>query len=447
MNPITVEDLKKILQENGIVGAGGAGFPTYAKIDDRADTLILNCAECEPLLKLHRQLLEKNSLAILSALYMISKIVGAENIIIAVKEEYTETILSVKEHIGKFPNMRLEILNSVYPMGDEIILTYEVTGKIIPPGSLPIESGITIFNVETIYNIHQAVNCQQSVTRKLVSIVGEVSQPITTYIPLGCTIKDAVSMAGEITVDSSAVIVGGPMMGSVADLSEVITKTTNAILVLPRDHFLIRTKNRNPNTSLKRASSACCQCQACTDLCPRHLLGYPIEPHKFMRAACNKDFQNMNSFTDTLYCSSCGICEMFSCPQSLAPRSLLAVYKSELAKAGVRPEKKSAYVNEARNYRKVDEHRLKERLGLGIYDKNSPLTETDLTIQNVKIPLKQHIGTPATPIVSVGEKVVLGQTIGMYSKGLSVSVHASLSGIVTEVNHSISIRGCLVSLT
>ena len=436
MNPLTIEELKKILQENGIVGAGGAGFPSYAKIDERADTLILNCAECEPLLKLHRQLLEKNSLEILSALNMISKIVGAENIIIAVKEEYSETILSVREHIDKFPNARLKILNSVYPMGDEIILAYEATGKIIPPGSLPIESGITIFNVETIYNIHQAVNCLQPVTKKWVSIVGEVNQPITTYIPLGCTIKDAISMAGEVTVDPPAIIIGGPMMGSVATLSDVITKTTNAILVLPKDYFLIRIKNRNPDISLRRASSACCQCQTCTDICPRYLLGYPIEPHKFMRSASNRDFQNINSFTDTLYCSSCGICEMFSCPQSLAPRSLLATYKAELAKAGVRPEKKTASVNEARTYRKVDEHRLKERLGLSIYDKAAPMKDAELTIQNVKIPLKQHIGAPATPVVSVGEKVALGQTIGMCSEGLSVSVHASLSGIVTEVNLS-----------
>ena len=106
------------------------------------------------------------------------------------------------------------------------------------------------------------------------------------------------------------------MMGNIKGEDSPVTKTTNAVLVLPREHSLIQKKNQNPAIGLKRAASACCQCQACTDLCPRHALGHPIEPHKFMRAAANRDFRDANPFVNTFFCSSCGLCELYSCPVS-----------------------------------------------------------------------------------------------------------------------------------
>ena len=153
-----IKELQKIIQENGVVGAGGAGFPTYMKIDERANTILMNCAECEPLLKLHRQLLEKHAYGIMKTFDMIAKTVGAKEAIIGVKKSYKDTVRALESHLGDFPGMRLALLEEVYPMGDEIVLIYEATGRVVRPGGLPIEEGVAVFNVETVYNIYRAVN-------------------------------------------------------------------------------------------------------------------------------------------------------------------------------------------------------------------------------------------------------------------------------------------------
>ena len=141
--------LSDLLKDNGIVGAGGAGFPTYAKIDDRAKTVILNCCECEPLLRLHRQLLERNARDILDAFELVRVTVGAEEGVVGLKKVYKKTIEALNGVIGEYPRLRVKTLDDVYPMGDEVVLIYEVTGKVVRPGGLPIESGVSVFNVET----------------------------------------------------------------------------------------------------------------------------------------------------------------------------------------------------------------------------------------------------------------------------------------------------------
>ena len=152
-----IQTLKQILQENGIVGAGGAGFPTYAKLDERAEIILMNCAECEPLLKLHRQLLEQHAEEILKAFDMIARTVGAKEAVIGIKREYKATLKAIDRYIDSYPDMRVQLLDSAYPMGDEVVLIYEATGRVIRPGGLPIEEGVAVFNVETVYNVYRAV--------------------------------------------------------------------------------------------------------------------------------------------------------------------------------------------------------------------------------------------------------------------------------------------------
>ena len=348
-----MQALKQVLQENGIVGAGGAGFPTYAKLDERAEVILMNCAECEPLLKLHRQLLEQRAEEILRTFDGIARTVGAQEAVIGIKREYKAAVKAIETYIDAYPNMRIQLLDSVYPMGDEVVLIYEATGRVIRPGGLPIEEGVAVFNVETVYNAYRALERQTPVFDKLVSVVGEVERPVTLRVPIGASIGDTVAYAGGITAKEPAYLVGGPMMGNLATDSDVVTKTTNAIIVLDKSHTLIQRKNRNAAIDLKRAASSCCQCETCTSLCPRHALGHPIEPHKFMRSAANKDFQDTNVFLNTFFCSSCGLCENFSCPQGLSPRSLIADYKLGLRKAGVKPpaDVKPAPVKKSREYR------------------------------------------------------------------------------------------------
>ena len=431
-----IKELSNILQQNGIVGAGGAGFPTYAKLDERAETIILNCAECEPLLRLHRQLLEKHAREIVETFHMIGQTVGAKDIIIGIKKAYKKTIEALNECIGDYEGVRLGLLDEVYPAGDEVVLIYEVTGKVVRPGGLPIESGVAVFNVETVYNVYRAMKHNTPVVDKLVSVVAEENNQITVRVPIGCTIEEVVAMAGGVTTPNAVYFIGGPMMGNIGTGAQAVTKTTNAVLVLPENHLIIQKKKSKASIDLKRAAASCCQCTMCTDLCPRHLLGHPIEPHKFMQAATCKDMQKTEIFINTMFCCSCGLCELYSCMQGLSPRSLMAEYKVGLRANGIKPPQgvEAKAVGPEREYRKVPMERLMARLDLTKYDREAPLDDDVVDMKRVKIMLSQHIGAPASAVVKSGDKVEMGQVIAEPGKGLSVAIHASISGTVTEVN-------------
>lgn len=430
-----IDELKNIARNNGIVGAGGAGFPAYAKMTDKADTVILNCVECEPLLKLHRQLLATHTEEIIQMLDEVRESFGAKEAVIGIKSEYVTTIKAVEEVLGDFPKVRICALKPAYPMGDEVVLIYEATGRVIQPGGLPIDENVVVYNVETMYNLYRAVHLDIPVTNKLVSIVGEIDHPLTVRVPLGTTVKEAIALAGKVTVEDPAYVMGGPMMGRLGTENTVITKTTNAIIILPKDHHVVVRMDKNLEIEKKRASSSCCQCRTCTDMCSRHALGHPIEPHKVMRAVANHDTSDMSVFVNTAYCSGCGICEKYACPQGLSPKSIIQAFKGGLRAVGIKVEKVDpAPVLEDRELRKLPVHRLAARLDLTKYDKPAPFEDTTPTTKLVKIPMSQHIGAPATPIVSVGDTVKKGQLIGEPKDGLSVAIHCSIDGVVQKVS-------------
>lgn len=430
-----IDELKNIARNNGIVGAGGAGFPAYAKMTDKADTVILNCVECEPLLKLHRQLLATHTEEIIQMLDEVRESFGAKEAVIGIKSEYVTTMKAVEEVLGDFPKVRICALKPAYPMGDEVVLIYEATGRVIQPGGLPIDENVVVYNVETMYNLYRAVYLDIPVTNKLVSIVGEIDHPLTVRVPLGTTVKEAIALAGKVTVEDPAYVMGGPMMGRLGTENTVITKTTNAIIILPKDHHVVVRMDKNLEIEKKRASSSCCQCRTCTDMCSRHALGHPIEPHKVMRAVANHDTSDMSVFVNTAYCSGCGICEKYACPQGLSPKSIIQAFKGGLRAAGIKVEKVDpAPVLEDRELRKLPVHRLAARLDLTKYDKPAPFEDTTPTTKLVKIPMSQHIGAPATPIVSVGDTVKKGQLIGEPKDGLSVAIHCSIDGVVQKVS-------------
>ena len=172
-----IDELKSIARENGVVGAGGAGFPAYAKMTDKADTVILNCVECEPLLKLHRQLLAAHTEEIIGMLDEVREAFGAKEAVVGIKSEYVTTIKAVEAVLDKFPKVRICALKAAYPMGDEVVLIYEATGRVIKPGGLPIDENVVVYNVETMYNLYEAAYNNTPVSTKLVSIVGEIDNP------------------------------------------------------------------------------------------------------------------------------------------------------------------------------------------------------------------------------------------------------------------------------
>lgn len=431
-----IKELIGIVKDAGVAGAGGAGFPSYGKLSERTEIMILNCAECEPLLRLHRQLLEVHTYEILSTLKVMAEAVGAGQVIIGVKEAYTATVEALQAILSSFPMISLGLLPEIYPAGDEVVLIHETTGKVVPPGSIPIEVGVAVFNVETVYNIYQALK-ERPVTKKYITITGAVERPVTRIVPLGMEVGEVVKLAGRITTQKPVYILGGPMTGPLAGVHDVITKTSNGILVLPENHPVVLKKRGNAQINLKRAMASCCQCQMCTDLCPRYLLGHPIEPHAFMRAASSGTTRDLAPFLNTMFCVSCGLCEMYSCMQGLSPRSLIQEYKAGLRKEGVPVPKGTALAPVKRElaYRKVPLKRLQSRLGLNAYDHPAPLDETEVTAGKVRIRLSQHIGAPAEALVAAGDRVEAGQLIGRAKEGaLSLPVHASISGVVQDVN-------------
>ncbi len=434
-------ELKELMKECGIVGAGGAGFPSYAKLSDSADTIILNCAECEPLFRLHRQLMCEYTEEILTALDAVREAVGAKNAIVGIKAAYKEAIEKIGEHISSFENITVSHLPEVYPAGDEIILIYEATGRVVKPGKLPISEGVIVFNVETILNTYFAIKDKTPVTYKYVTVAGEVKNPATYKVPLGVTLKSLVELAGGETAKECEYINGGAMTGNAAKKDDVVTKTTNAVLVMPKEHPVIMKKKTNRKIDIYRAMSACCQCRMCTDMCTRHLLGHPIEPHAFMRAVAKGMTGDLTAVLNTAYCSQCRVCEMYACHQGLSPASLIGTFKNELRAKGVVSDKEPKFtgVNEHRKYRTIPMERLISRLGISQYDKEAPIVELpegfEEKCKTLKIMLRQHIGQPAKALVKKGDKVEKNQKLAS-CEALGAEIHSPVSGTVKDIKEN-----------
>lgn len=432
-----LETLTKILQENGIVGAGGAGFPAYAKLDKRADTIILNCAECEPLFKVHRQMLEKYAYEIVSAFSMVADAVEADRAIIGIKPSYKGAAEAVKAAMETFPKVSISYLPEIYPAGDEVILTYETTGRAIKPGNIPISVGVTVFNVETMLNIYRAVNESAPVTHKFVMVAGEVANPAVVRVPLGISHKEVVDMCGGATIKEPVYLIGGPMTGKIGSPHGLITKTTNAVILLPQEHYIVQRKTVKPNIGMKRAMSACCSCRMCTDLCSRNLMGHPIDPQAFMHSVSHNEVLDKEPFLNTSFCSQCGLCEMYSCMQGLSPATLIGQCKTSLRAKGVPPKKDAKYsgVSDKRKYRSVPVSRLITHLGLTKYNVEAPISEEQIKWKRISVSLQQSIGAPSVAAVKKGDKVSAGQMIASAPEGkLGVALHSPVDGKIADVN-------------
>ncbi len=442
---MSLEELKLKLREAGIAGAGGAGFPSYAKLSTQADTIILNCAECEPLLKLHQQLLAEYAYEILSALTMIAEATGAKSIIIALKEHYKGAVDAVSALLDNFKNVKISYLPEVYPAGDEVVTIYETTGRVVPPGSIPISIGVTVFNVETVLNMYYALTENTPVTHKYVTISGAVKKPITVKAPLGIPFSELIKLAGGATCEEYSVISGGPMTGKLVNPYDTVTKTTNGILVFPKNHRIVDTKKTKISISLKRAMGTCCQCRACTVTCPRNLLGHPIQPHAFMRSATSGDTKDLAPFINTMFCSGCGLCELYSCPQGLAPRTLIGEYKAGLRASGVSVPKdvKSQNVDAVRSMKLVPLNRLIARLGLTKYNHPAPLTEKEISTKKLQISLNQNIGAPNVAIVKKGDKIHQNDILAKPDDtALGLPLHSPVKGAIMEVNKNSILIKC-----
>lgn len=428
-------DLKKIMKESGIVGAGGAGFPSYAKLADGADLLIVNGAECEPLLYTDYFLLLRNLPMVIEGIKAVLEYAKIPRALLCVKNHTAKRLgLSDGEKLAE--NMLLKVLPDVYPMGDEISLIYQATGRVVRPGNLPITAGVIVYNVETLYNISVAIKFSAPVTMKFLTISGNVSNPIVTRVPIGTPIIDLLEKYDIKVPEGHSVLDGGPSMGKIINVyTAVVRKTTKGILILPNNSPAVESKMLDGAKSITRAETACCQCTRCTDMCPRGLLGYPLKPHKMVRTAVNVAKVMPEMVIAATLCCGCGICETLACSQGISPKLVIDQYKTLLSKNKMRyVGKQDITVSPEREYRMVPSDRWASILGVAKYDRVPTLNEENRDFDKVEIALSQHIGAPSIPAVKDGDVVEVGSVIATSADGLSLPQHASISGCVTIEN-------------
>jgi Na+-translocating ferredoxin:NAD+ oxidoreductase RnfC subunit len=424
------------IRNAGIVGAGGAGFPTHVKAQSQVDIVIANGSECEPLLYSDQNLMEMYPKEIIAGLEVMMQATGASRGIIGLKEEYTAAVEGFSKLLSKHPDISLKLLGSFYPSGDEQSLVYECTGRIVPEGGIPLNVGCVVDNVETLYNIHRAMRAQP-VTERMVTIIGEVWSPGVYRFPIGTSYEDALQAAGGARIEDVAIIDGGPMMGRVqVGTAGVIRKTTSGLIVIPSDHYHVVRRTLPANMELIRTVSMCCQCRECTDLCPRYQLGHDLEPHKVMRAVVTRSELPPSQITQAHICCQCGICETVACPLGLSPRNVFGFMKKELMAKGIRNphNRQPTEVRHAYPYTKIPKKRALARTGLLGYYQHLHFKERTTTIRRVELLLSQHIGAPSHPVVKEGAFVNKGDLVAGIPEGkLGANLHASISGRVTQV--------------
>lgn len=425
------------VEELGIVGAGGGGFPTAVKLKTRVSMVIANAAECEPLLHKDKELLHHHAEPFLRGLKLAMDMVGAREGVVGIKEKYHDIIAELEARAPE--GIRVMPLPDVYPAGDEFILVHMVTGRVIPPGGLPKDADVAVSNVETLMNI----GLDRPVTHKYLTVAGAVATPVTLRVPVGITIGEVIEAAGGTTVADFGVLLGGVMMARpAANLDIPVTKTTGGIIVLPAEHSLIRRHNA-PWIHVQRIGrSACDQCRFCTEFCPRFLLGHPIEPHAAMRSlgfASSAD----SMVAGTLYCCECNLCTMFACPEDLDPKAVCVQSKPVARERGLtwKGTPESVTPHPMAEFRRVPTRRLMARLGLGEFNNVGPLTEHVFAPRKVNVLLKQHAGAPAVPVVKCGDRVRVGDLLAVPEQGkLGARIHASIDGVVTVKSDAIWIE-------
>ena len=430
-------ELKSILQKQGVVGAGGAGFPSYAKLTSGADLLVINCIECEPLMYTDYMLVQRNLDRVVEGARAVMEFTSIKNAILAIKA-YRAMTLGLADNQELAPGVHVKTVPNIYPMGDEINLIYQVSGRLIKPGNLPITQGVIVYNVETVFNMSTAIRQDKPVIEKWLTIGGDIPEAYVVRVPIGMRISDVLAAMKVQLRPHHVMFDGGPAMGTLKNpQSDVVVKTTNALILVPDDIPAVVNKERSASQILSLASSACCQCTRCTDLCPRHLLGYPLEPHKMVRSTLSAAQADPELIRSASLCCGCDICGTFACCQGISPMMVIKEYKKILAK------NKMKYVASAdevftpspeRDGRMLVSQRWKEVLGVARFDKHPTFVSDKLVAKQVEIRMQQHIGAPSVPCVNVGDTVEEGQMIAGAGNGLSVPQYASISGKVTFVD-------------
>lgn len=342
----TIEDLVKAARDSGLVGLGGAGFPSHVKLnvnrDNPPDTLIINGAECEPYITSDYRECVENGEDVLEGIYLMKKILGFKNVIIAVENNKPKAIQALNKLIENVTGadvgvdvsddqkthalykvatderdadntVRLMRLKSRYPQGAEKVLIYNATGRKLPLGKLPSDIGCMVMNVTSVSYLNKYIKTGMPLVSRMVTVDGgAVMTPQNVIVPLGTSINDVIEFCGGYKSPARKILYGGPMMGSaVVDAGMPVMKQNNALLILDRKQ------------AEKRVENPCIRCGRCANACPMGL--QPLEIESSLRIG---DIDGVKShFAD--YCIECGSCS-YVCPSKRHLTQVMRMAKTEL---------------------------------------------------------------------------------------------------------------------
>lgn len=431
-------NLAEQVRQAGVVGAGGGGFPTHVKVSAKADVVIANGAECEPLLHKDAAVMERQAREMVRGMILTMEAVGARDGIVGIKAKKTQAVEAVQAACQGTP-VRVHLLGDYYPAGDEYDLVYTTTGRLIPPAGIPLQVGAVVCNVETFVNVAAAAE-GQPVTRKTVTLAGAVKHPTTVTVPVGTTFRDAIEATGGFATDQPVLCVGGLMMGETTeDLDTPITKTSTGVVVLPRDHHVIERKLKPAAAQNAIGKSACDQCRYCTEYCPRYLLGYAVEPHQVMRSlaftATGAELWNQWA----ALCCACGLCTLYACPEELFPKEACDQSKAEMRRANLKwTGSTTVKPHPLRDGRRVPIKTLMKKLHIQQYDHPAHWEDVRFAPRRAVLPLKQNAGAANRPLVQPGDRVRAGQMVGQVPEPvLGAPIHAPFDARVVSVNDRI----------
>ncbi len=322
----SIEQICDAVREAGIVGMGGAGFPTRVKIEPNPETpketLIINGCECEPYITCDYRIMLEWTNQIIAGIKLARKASGCSRTIIGIednKPEAIEVIYQALKRSGDSDNIEVTPVKTKYPQGGERQLIKAILNKNVPTGGIPPMIGVVVLNVGTVAAIAEAVVCKWPLTHRVVTVSGEaIANAGNYYVPIGTFVGELIEFCGGVTQKSAKVVVGGPMMGiAIADLTTPIMKTTCAITVLTRKQI--------GEAKYERRQTSCIRCGRCLEVCPEHLM-----PTKIAHAVK----YNLLDVAKSYYinaCTECGCCS-YVCPAKIEVTGYIKIGKITLAR-------------------------------------------------------------------------------------------------------------------
>ena len=317
LSDTSFEEIVEIVRNAGISGLGGATFPTYAKLQSakgKAVTAIVNCAECEPYITANHRLLLERGETVISGLEVVMHALEITDGIIAIEDNKPDAIKLMQEAVKDKPNIRVCVMKTKYPQGDERQIIYAILGREVPAGKLPADVGCMIVNAETASAISRAFYRGLPLVIRFVTVTGDcIKKPANVRAPLGAAYSDLIEFCGGCIKPPKKIVCGGPMMGQAQwDIHAPVTKGTSAILVFSEEFVKINSYH-----------SACIHCGNCVAHCPMHLM-----PNYLTQYAQAREYDEAEKL-NVMSCVECGTCS-YNCPAGVQIVQYIRVAKGAL---------------------------------------------------------------------------------------------------------------------